>query len=308
MLFVPRLFLTAATATAMLTPRIAIESRRWNVTGHEVIAAIAWNHLTPVARTKVVALLRRGPPEAHLGDLEPTSGTPDERARQLFIAASTWSDVIRNRAIAQHAYDRSNWHYADYFWKEKDGKIESLPGMGPGAENAVERIGAMRAVLAAPGADSSRAIALAWIEHLVGDIHQPLHASARVTPDLPKGDRGGNDFRLGGNPNSLHAYWDSILDIVEPPAGDLGASVDRWANIIEQRLPMSSFTAAELDAGVDVWARESVEIAQRVLYPPTLAEHAVPGADYKRTADAVAERRIALAGYRLAAVLNKIIK
>jgi hypothetical protein len=308
MLFVPRLLVTVATATVMLTPRIAIESRRWNVTGHEVIAAIAWNHLTPVVRAKVVALLRSGPPEAHLGDLEPTSGTPDERARQLFVVASTWSDVIRNRAIAQHAYDRPAWHYADSFWKEKDGKIESLPEMGPGVENAVERIRALRAVLAAPGADSSRAVALAWIEHLVGDIHQPLHASTRVTPDLPKGDRGGNDFRLGGNPNSLHAYWDDILDIVEPSRGDLGASVDRWANVIEQRLPMSSFTAAELDAGVDVWARESVEISQDVLYPPTLAEHAVPGAEYRKTADAVAEKRIALAAYRLAAVLNQIIK
>jgi hypothetical protein len=307
MLFVPRLLLTAATATVMLTPRIATESRRWNVTGHSVIAAIAWNHLTPIARAKVVALLRSGPPEAHFGDLEPTSGTPDERARQLFVVASTWSDVIRNRAIAQHAYDRPAWHYADYFWKEKDGKIESLPEMGPGVENAVERIRALRAVLAARGADSSRAVALAWIEHLVGDIHQPLHASTRVTPDLPKGDRGGNDFRLGGNPNSLHAYWDDILDIVAPPDGDRGAGVDRWANVIEQRLPMSSFTTAELDAGVDVWVRESVEISQRVLYPPTLAEHAVPGADYRKTADAVAEKRIALAGYRLAVLLNKIM-
>lgn len=308
MLFMPRLLLTVATATVMLTPRTATESRRWNSTGHEVIAAVAWNHLTPLVRTKVVALLRHGPPEAHLGDLEPTSGTPDERARQLFIAASTWSDLIRNRAIAQHAYDRAAWHYADNFWKEKDGKIESLPAMDPAAENAVERIGAMRAILAAPGADSSRAVALAWIEHLVGDIHQPLHASSRVTPELPKGDRGGNDFRLGGNPNSLHAYWDDILDLVERPGGDLEGGVDRWANVIEERHPMSSFTAAELDAGVDVWAKESVETAQRVLYPPTLAEHTVPSADYRKTADAVAEKRIALAGYRLAAVLNKDVK
>jgi S1/P1 nuclease len=308
MLSVPRLLLTVATATVVLAPRVATESRRWNSTGHEVIAAIAWSHLTPLVRTKVVALLRHGPPEAHLGDLEPTSGTPDERARRLFVAASTWSDLIRNREIAQHAYDRSAWHYADTFWKEKDGKIEPLPEMRPGAENAVERISAMRAVLAAAGADSSRAVALAWIEHLVGDIHQPLHASSRVTPELPKGDRGGNDFRLGGNPNSLHAYWDDILDLVERPDGDLEAGVDRWASVIEERHPISSFTAAELDAGVDVWARESVEIAQRVLYPPTLAEHAVPSAEYRKTADGVAETRIALAGYRLAAVLNKVIK
>jgi hypothetical protein len=308
MLYPPRLILTAAIASVTLTPRVATESRRWNATGHEVIAAIAWNHLTPVARAKAVALLRDGPPQAHLDDLEPTSGMPDERARQLFVAASTWSDLIRNRSIAQHAYDRPTWHYADSFWKEKDGKVEPLPEMGPDAENAVERINALRAVLAAQGADSSRAIALAWIEHLVGDIHQPLHASSRVTPDLPKGDRGGNDFRLGGNPNSLHAYWDDILDLVEAPGGDRAAGVDAWANLIEQRDPMSSFTSAERGAGVELWAKESVELSQRVVYPPTLAEHAVPGADYKKTTDAVAEKRIALAGYRLAELLNKVLK
>lgn len=308
MLLAPRLLLLAATTAATLLPRSATESRRWNATGHEVIAAIAWNHLTPAARAKVVELLRNGPPQAHLGDLEPTTGTPVEKARGLFIAASTWSDLIRSRTVPSHAYDHGTWHYADYFWKEQGGKIVTMPEMGPDHENAVERIGAMEGVLAAPGADSTRAIALAWLEHLVGDIHQPLHASGRVTPDLPKGDRGGNDFKLGGYPNNLHSYWDGILDQVQPLSGDRAADVDQWAVRIEQRAPMTGFATADLDAGVDVWARESVEIAEHVLYPPTLAEHAPPGDAYRRVADATAEQRIALAGYRLAAVLNKLLR
>lgn len=308
MLLAPRLLLIVASVAATLAPRSAAESRRWNATGHEVIAAIAWNHLTPAARTKAVELLRNGPPQAHLGDLEPATGTPVEKARALFVAAATWSDLIRSRAVPSHAYDHGTWHYADYFWKEKDGKIVTMPEMGPDHENAVERISAMEGVLAAPGADSSRAIALAWLEHLVGDIHQPLHASARVTPALPKGDRGGNDFKLGGYPNNLHAYWDGILDQMQPPSGDRAADVDEWAARIEQRVPITGFTAAQLDAGVDEWAKESVDISERVLYPATLAEHAPPGDDYRRMADATAEQRIALAGYRLAAVLNKLLR
>ena len=48
----------------------------------------------------------------------------------------------------------------------------------------------------ASASDKDKAIAIAWIMHLAGDIHQPLHTSARVTDLEPKGDQGGNLFLL----------------------------------------------------------------------------------------------------------------
>jgi S1/P1 Nuclease len=39
-----------------------------------------------------------------------------------------------------------------------------------------------------------KAIALAWLFHLVGDIHQPLHTAQLFTVEYPKGDRGGNEI------------------------------------------------------------------------------------------------------------------
>ena len=54
--------------------------------------------------------------------------------------------------------------------------------------------------------------------HYIGDIHQPLHASSRYTKYYPRGDEGGNDFRIkvinkeaGETPNNLHSLWDSII-------------------------------------------------------------------------------------------------
>jgi S1/P1 Nuclease len=41
-----------------------------------------------------------------------------------------------------------------------------------------------------------KAIALAWLFHLVGDIHQPLHTAQLFTFEYPKGDRGGNELRV----------------------------------------------------------------------------------------------------------------
>ena len=60
-----------------------------------------------------------------------------------------------------------------------------------------------------------KAIALAWLFHLVGDIHQPLHTAQLFTVDYPKGDRGGNEICVrvtqAGQPMDLHRFWDGVI-------------------------------------------------------------------------------------------------
>ena len=60
-----------------------------------------------------------------------------------------------------------------------------------------------------------RAIALAWLFHLVGDIHQPLHTAQLITVDYPQGDRGGNEICVrvtqAGQPMDLHRFWDGVI-------------------------------------------------------------------------------------------------
>jgi len=60
-----------------------------------------------------------------------------------------------------------------------------------------------------------KAIALAWLFHLVGDIHQPLHTAQLFTVDYPKGDRGGNEICVRvtqqGQPMDLHRFWDGVI-------------------------------------------------------------------------------------------------
>ena len=117
----PLALFTAVTSLATATAPTTV--RRWNATGHEVIAAIAWNHLTPQARVRAVQLLRNGPPEAHLGDAEPSSGSPSERDKALFVHTAVWADQVKGRTAPNHAYDRPVWHYTDYYWRERDGKV-----------------------------------------------------------------------------------------------------------------------------------------------------------------------------------------
>ena len=55
--------------------------------------------------------------------------------------------------------------------------------------------------------------AMRLLLHYAGDVHQPLHATARVDSDYPSGDRGGNDFKIPSvdGAKNLHAAWDSVL-------------------------------------------------------------------------------------------------
>lgn len=55
--------------------------------------------------------------------------------------------------------------------------------------------------------------AMRFLLHLVGDIHQPLHSTARVNEDYPRGDKGGNAFPLPSHygAKNLHAVWDKVL-------------------------------------------------------------------------------------------------
>jgi S1/P1 Nuclease len=60
-----------------------------------------------------------------------------------------------------------------------------------------------------------KAIALAWLFHLVGDIHQPLQTAQLFTVDYPQGDRGGNEICVrvtqAGQPVDLHRFWDGVI-------------------------------------------------------------------------------------------------
>jgi hypothetical protein len=290
------------TAALLALPPSAL----WDPAGHRTVAAIAWEHMTPRARARAVELLLHGPALANFGSLRPADGSEAGRDRALFLNAATWADLVRNRNQAWHVYHHATWHYADFYWDVKDGRAHDIPNSGPDSLNAAERIVALGAMLADSSApDTTRAVALAWVLHLVGDIHQPLHSSSRVTPaePLPKGDEGGNTFHLDDNRN-LHAYWDRILDaaIAPEPGEDSIAYASRMARQIDR-------VAGPPPAGTDVlgWAHEGLRLAQTVVYSG-VSRGSPPSAAYQAEALQVSERRIALAGYRLAALLNAALK
>jgi hypothetical protein len=183
-----------------------------------------------------------------------------------------------------------------------------MPDTKVNVENVLERLEHLRAVLMdtnqPPG---ERAIAMAWVLHLVGDVHQPLHCASRVTAQEPKGDQGGNTFKLDAANESLHHYWDGMLDKAVVRKSNEGTSVylSRTAALVVARHPRAVLEGQLKPGKFEDWARESLAAAKGA-YPSGLKRNQEPSAAYRTAGIQVAMERVALGGYRLAMILEDV--
>ena len=291
----------------------------WDDTGHKLVSYIAWQQMSPTAREQAVKLLLSAPEDSDLSVFYlQDSRSEAVKQRELFMIASTWADIVRDKKFKNRfaKYHHGTWHYYDTFWREKNGKIELVSDMKSDSENAVERLFAFDKILRSESAsDEDKAIALGWILHLVGDIHQPLHDSARVTDLEPKGDQGGNLFLLspkdavGENRLNLHWYWDSIIGRNIPRLNDACDSdyIPAIAQDIMKNYPISKMQNHLETGQFDKWQQEGFSIASTKVYPSSLIRFENPSDNYRKQAFKIAQEQIALAGYRLGQTLDQIL-
>jgi hypothetical protein len=297
---------------AIVTITSALPALGWNGTGHEAVAAIAWDNMKPATRTKVAAILAA----AKKGDCLHELGSAAD-ARTFFIRAATWPDVVRPKNDADKRpctrFHERDAHFFDHFWSGVSGKADkdtpkevTVSLSKPPATNAIVRLNQFLPLVAcktAPCAVSAaeRAHDLAWILHLVGDIHQPLHNAARVTtePNEKEGDHGGNFFlfKEGTKPSNLHSFWDEIIDESIPRQGDSEiVYVNRVIARIQADHSKASLAAGLKSEDVAAWSAEGLATAERLGYPDTLERGGTPSEN----------EAIALGGYRLADLLDHL--
>jgi hypothetical protein len=286
-------------------------AQAWDYFGHHAVGAVAWEHMSEATRQAAVDLLLEAPADADLASLMPPGPWSMEvRRRELFLKASGWADLVRDDLFPDRKarYDHPSWHYVNRFWRSTPDGPVALPERGTTGDLVVmlERLRGSLMKRARPTAE--RAIDLAWLLHLVGDVHQPLHSSARVTALEPEGDRGGNDFLLDDPeaPN-LHLYWDFIFKEARPQNPNEGyfAWVSRVAREIQALHPPDTLRDAITVDDVEAWSREGAAIAMRVAYPDYLIRGAAPPGRYQDEVFEQAARQAALAGYRLARLLDE---
>jgi hypothetical protein len=166
-----------------------------------------------------------------------------------------------------------------------------------------------------------RAIALAWLFHLVGDIHQPLHTAQLFTVEYPQGDKGGNEICVrvtqAGQPLNLHRFWDGVITSSSNPT-----RLQNEATSLRNRQEFQRSQLTELaSTHFESWARESYEIATKITYRKggqigtpkggamdcaMVAGAPVLPAGYVVSASRIADRRMILAGYRLVDLLTRL--
>lgn len=289
----------------------ATSTRAWDRGGHYLVGAIAWEQMSESTRRSAVSLMLQAPQDSDLPALfSPGPGGLELRSREFFIRACYWADLVKAQSDPdrQAVYDEFDWHFVDWFWTSTAGEPQYLPERGHYGELLHQLDRLQMSVMDSKRATSARGLDTAWILHLVGDVHQPLHSSARITVDEPDGDRGGNDFPLSDvRADNLHAYWDSILTRSYPRAE--GESVEQWvgatAAILMQSHPQSSLAVDLKDQhSFRQWSWDGVQFAMRSLFPKQLISGGVPSASYESFARRSSERLVVLAGYRLAATLN----
>lgn len=291
---------------AALAACAAASARAWGDGGHAIVAVIAFERLNPGARARIEALLA--------ADTDTLTGPG-------FVERATWADHWRDsdRLGARHRYDATRrWHYAGI---ELDGgTIDAACGgrpplpagtpasAGPATDCLVDKVAQFAAELRSPATPAvERVLALKYLAHFVGDLHQPLHASNR-------GDAGGNQLAvrpagLTGTSN-LHAYWDHrLVRGLGHDARQVGRRLARsirddeaqtWVRGGPQDWVLQSWALARTVAYDFGDARETVDAqGQRVLEL---------GPAYEQRALGAVRAQLQRAGVRLAALLNDALQ
>ena len=178
----------------------------------------------------------------------------------------------------------------------------------PAPENILTAFDTNLAVLSSNAPARDKAVALTWLFHLIGDVHQPLHTTALFSAEYPKGDRGGNAIYIRVTPESatinLHSFWDGLILGSERFQSTSNEAAKLRASFHRRRL-------SELSAKpFTEWAQESFRLAVKYAYRQGTIKGgadrdngvALPR-DYVALTKPVAARRVAVAGYRLADTL-----
>ena len=310
------------TATLLLIFALSVPSYGWSDTGHMAVVFVAYQRLTPQARARVDALVRLNPKFSVWSAMIPHGTSAARKRMMLFMIAATWPDQIKsdphyhadgpaggNRPPSDGTADQNigyadmalhkYWHFIDKPFSPDGTDLEN-----PSVPNAETRIADFRSVLASTSPDELKSYDLMWLLHLVGDVHQPLHCTSRFTHGQTHGDDGGNGVNVhdGSATKRLHAFWDGLLGTSSDP----GVAIT-----VGQGLAAApAGPANNLDAGV--WTNESFEAARSTAYrQPPIGVGAGPFTitpTYRSAARALAKKRVALAGARLANILNAELK
>ncbi len=284
----------------------SLQLKAWWDPGHLVTAMIAYKLLDKDVQKKVdkfVKILRR-----------------DYKYINHFVALAAWPDDLKAEEVRCY----NSMHYTDIPYNPHGVALPPRPEI-----DVLWSIRQATSVLKSKKArDIEKARQLAFLMHFVGDIHQPLHSTSMFTNSHPGGDAGGNFYRLAGEWSNLHKLWDdgcgylSAYNDINPygkPKEPLSKTeldrLDKLASELMAAYPEESLPGVD-NLDPDFWALESHKLAIDYAYrgvvsmegdrKKRLKPKTVPSEYYKKQGQEVVRKQLALAGYRMAKMLNQV--
>lgn len=254
--------MSKAILTLFLLPALAFS---WGKTGHRVIGQIAQNHLSPKAAHAVHELL----------------------GSESLPAVANWADEVRSDP-AFKKYDP--WHYVNI----PDGQTYESMEKNP-AGDILAALKRFEATLRNPSAPKEEKVqALKFMVHMIGDLHQPLHAGKRD-------DLGGNRVTIhwfrNAESTNLHAVWDEYLIEQEK------LSFTEWARFLDHASPAQ--IKEWQSTPYTTWMEESYKLRDRCYdFKPELPL----SYDYVYKSMPIVKQRLLQGGVRLAGALNAIFQ
>jgi hypothetical protein len=278
----------------------SLPARAWGDEGHEVIGLIAEQYLKPAVRERVLEMLRA----------DDTGLVERDMAHE-----STWADKYRDsdRDGDKRRYlGTRDWHFVDLEITDPDisracyGRQPLAAGaaasVGPAEDCIVDKTEQFYAELKNPATPAGeRRVALQFLLHLVGDLHQPLHAS-------DDHDQGGNRKLVSGagiGSNNLHHDWD-VEFVMRLGASDTDIAQQLISRITEaERARWSSGTPLD-------WALETYALSKQHAYgllpAPSGGSRYELSQAYVDDATRATAEQLSKAGVRLAALLNRALE
>lgn len=243
----------------------------WGSKGHDIVASIAEQHLNPCTKRALNKIL-----DGH-----------------SLVYYSSWMDNVQNSPYWKGGYDATKtWHYANI---DKGETYQSMPKNPKGdVVTALDSLTREFRKNRSAMSDSLKIDYIRMIVHMVGDLHCPMHAG-RLS------DLGGNrvPVKWFGQKTNLHSVWDSkmIESARKWSYTEWTEQIDRAGRKERKNIAKGTF---------EDWLTETSACASEVYdYVGNLSE---PNLSYQFVYDfsPMLEERLAVAGYRLAAVLNSL--
>ena len=320
----------------LLSAAITCASLAWDTPGHEQVADMAYSLLNDGAKGKIREILKHGDPsyvpsdasDAALRDaFRRAASFPDRIKGDMGTAYESvipsmnlkWQPDLQPAELKGELVRCKTWHYYDTPIHFQGVQPVVRPSNALVAYTfARQRIGALKNSTD-PAELKESAWWLYWIEHLTGDLHQPLHCTSNYQT-IPGGDAGANLFHVKvpdpkhpGNTKSitLHSYWDEGIDHAaggdRQPLKDLDANEAKTVTDLWLAEPAIQPSAAEVaNLAVADWIAKGAEFADSKVYDG-ITDGKEPNGHYAARQIEFCKRQAVLAAKRLAAILNNTL-